>query len=160
MELFGIHKGIIVSAVGEKLTPAKIKSIAKACAVSLLEPTEKKEPEKKKNSYKDLPLKDRKKLFYNKLIQWKEENKGKYPDHFYPVFFDYWTQTDSLSNSEEMRFEKVVKQKGAIFNFGGRLATFWRNLTDQQKSEYWMKDQQHKAEQEKKNQTNNQNLFT
>lgn len=152
MELFGIHKGIIVSAVGGKLSHAQIKKIAKACAVSMLEPEQQTTVKKPKNSYKDLPLIDRKKLFYNKLHAWKESNKNKYPDQLYQSFFDYWTQTDSLSDTEEMRYEKVVNEKKSIFNFGGRLATFWGNCSQDQKNEYWKKHHE-------LNKTNSQTLM-
>lgn len=146
MELFGIKNGLLFLSSGERPSNDELQKIIKAAATTLATPeTEKKTPEKiEKKAEKKLSLKERKDIFYKRLIEYKNQHSNKYPSSLYTSFFDYWTQTDSLSNSEEMRFEKTRRENKGIFNFGGRLSTFWNNCNADQKNKMWMEHEKEK----------------
>lgn len=85
----------------------------------------------------ELPIKERKTKFFNKINDWKAANPSKFPDGLYGMFFKYWTETNELEDASKMRFEGHT-----FFEIGKRLSTFWNNTKEAERSELW---KQHEA---------------
>ena len=139
MELFGINKdGGISLASGSVPTPKQVNDILKACSEMVrifainkglaVVYNQNPPPTNKK------PLIERKKDFYQRVLQFERENPGRYPYVIYEQFFSYWTE----SSKDAMRWED---KKNKYFEIGKRLATFWKRLDNAQQQKFW---KQHK----------------
>ncbi len=73
--------------------------------------------------------KDKENLF-TELTAYKTNFPTKYPYILYEQFFAYWTELNRKKTRMRLNEEK-------FFDIGKRLATFWRNVSDQNKNKYW-----------------------
>ena len=146
MELFGIKNGKVYLANGAIPTKRDLQKITKACAVTVMElKGETIQVKKPDELVTKRTIDERRKGFLSKLEAWSASNPGKYPTELYKAFYKYWTATDDLSPTPIMRVELLwQKAKAAgkpfVFNFGLRLATFWKNCDQKTKSDYWSLD--------------------
>lgn len=82
--------------------------------------------EKKENG----ELTAKKDEFYSLLQAYRQNNPGKYPKDLYTQFFNYWTE-------ESADGKMIRKEKEKFFNLGGRLASFWRKCSEDERTKMW-----------------------
>lgn len=84
----------------------------------------------RKDALSVLSIDERKKIFYDSIATYKAANEGKYPNKLYNQFYRWYTE----NNGKKMRLEDP---KNKYFKIGSRLATFWDNVTSEEKSAMW-----------------------